>query len=89
MRLAPSSALPAADKRRGHGGKLTAEPLADLQWDMQMIHATVDGSYAVQPGSRADSFNAVCQGTLSFNGFYGEGIVDALRAVTYRDRGED
>jgi len=31
----------------GQRGKLTAEPLADLQWDMQMIHATVDGSYAV------------------------------------------
>ena len=28
----------------------TAEPLADLQWDMDMIHATADGSHAVQPG---------------------------------------
>jgi len=27
-----------------------AEPLADLQWDMGMIHATADGSQAVQPG---------------------------------------
>jgi lantibiotic leader peptide-processing serine protease len=27
-----------------------AEPLADLQWDMDMIDATVGGSYAVQPG---------------------------------------
>jgi lantibiotic leader peptide-processing serine protease len=27
-----------------------AEPLANLQWDMQQIHATVDGSYAKQDG---------------------------------------
>jgi lantibiotic leader peptide-processing serine protease len=26
------------------------EPLADLQWDMKMIHATADGSQAHQPG---------------------------------------
>ena len=29
-----------------------AEPLADLQWDMQMIHATREGSYAEQAGRR-------------------------------------
>lgn len=28
------------------------EPLAGLQWDMQMIHATPEGSYAVEPGDR-------------------------------------
>jgi subtilisin family serine protease len=27
-----------------------AEPLAHLQWGMRMIHATPEGSYAVQPG---------------------------------------
>jgi lantibiotic leader peptide-processing serine protease len=27
-----------------------AEPLAGLQWDMEMIHATTDGSYAVDTG---------------------------------------
>ena len=35
------------DDRRRRG----AEPLANLQWDMAMIHATPDGSYATQPGS--------------------------------------
>lgn len=30
-----------------------AEPLAGLQWDMQQIGATVDGSYAWQQGSKA------------------------------------
>jgi subtilisin family serine protease len=29
-----------------------AEPLADWQWDMRMIGATPDGSYATQPGSK-------------------------------------
>ncbi len=29
-----------------------AEPLAGLQWDMDMIHATADESQAVQPGNK-------------------------------------
>jgi lantibiotic leader peptide-processing serine protease len=29
-----------------------AEPLSGLQWDMEMIRATADGSHAVQPGDR-------------------------------------
>ena len=29
-----------------------AEPLADIQWDMRMIHATPDGSYGEQPGRK-------------------------------------
>jgi subtilisin family serine protease len=29
-----------------------ADPLAGLQWDMSMIHATADGSYSVQVGRR-------------------------------------
>jgi subtilisin family serine protease len=28
-----------------------AEPLADLQWDMKMIHATADGSYGISTGN--------------------------------------
>ena len=32
----------------GHSGP---EPLANLQWDMQMIHATSDGSYRKNQGS--------------------------------------
>src|SRR5215212_2394048 len=30
-----------------------ADPLAPLQWDMQMIHATPEGSYAREQGSKA------------------------------------
>jgi subtilisin family serine protease len=34
---------------------------------------------------RPAEFNALCEGTTAFNGFYGHGIVDALAAVTPRD----
>lgn len=40
---APRVASPAASP---------GEPLAPLQWNMQMIRATPDGSYAVQPGDK-------------------------------------
>ncbi len=36
----------------GHGHDVSAEPLADLQWDMKMMDATPDGSYDEQPGRR-------------------------------------
>src|SRR5215208_290855 len=43
-------------QQQGSGGAYThhssAEPLANLQWDMKMIHATPDGSYRVQRGSK-------------------------------------
>lgn len=38
-----------SDAQAGANG---AEPLADLQWDMNMIGATADKSYARQPGSK-------------------------------------
>ena len=37
---------------KGGDDKRKAEPLADKQWDMKMIGATVDGSYAEELGSR-------------------------------------
>jgi lantibiotic leader peptide-processing serine protease len=37
---------------RPHRPTRNAEPYADLQWDMKMMHATVDGSYRRQPGSK-------------------------------------
>ena len=40
-----------ADKVRRGGGN-GVEPLAPLQWDMKMIHATADGSYAKERGSK-------------------------------------
>jgi subtilisin family serine protease len=43
------SARPAIARKRAAPA---AEPLAGLQWDMAMIHATATGSYAVQPGDQ-------------------------------------
>jgi lantibiotic leader peptide-processing serine protease len=37
-----------ADVQASSGG----EPLAEMQWDMQMIHATADESYAREPGKK-------------------------------------
>jgi subtilisin family serine protease len=42
-------ALGASGPKRWRPG---ADPLASLQWDMQMIHATPEGSYARQQGSK-------------------------------------
>ena len=45
-----------AGERRGLKARaaapVAAEPLAGLQWDMAMIHATPAGSYAIEPGNR-------------------------------------
>jgi subtilisin family serine protease len=41
-----------ATTSRARAAALTAEPLADLQWDMKMIDATTSKSYAKQPGSK-------------------------------------
>ncbi|HZE33834.1 MAG TPA: S8 family serine peptidase [Actinoallomurus sp.] len=48
----------AVEKEGRHGSRTggssshrpSAEPLADLQWDMKQIHATADGSYKKEPG---------------------------------------
>jgi subtilisin family serine protease len=47
MKLAPSKHAAATGFYHSGG----AEPLADLQWDMKMIHATADGSYKKEKGS--------------------------------------
>jgi hypothetical protein len=49
-----SRGLKAAPQSNAGGAYLhhpRAEPLAGKQWDMRMIHATVDGSYAKEQGS--------------------------------------
>ena len=38
------------DRRDDHDDEHRGEPFAPLQWDMQMIHATPDGSYDEQKG---------------------------------------
>ena len=39
-------------QRTYHHGGLKPEPFADLQWDMKMMHATVNGSYRKEQGSK-------------------------------------
>src|SRR5215208_2661449 len=43
----------AGNGRVWRGGPTPAEPFADLQWDMRMIHATPSESYSRQPGNHA------------------------------------
>lgn len=50
-KLRLSSATGKSTTRHG-GGTVTAEPLADLQWDMKLIDATAKGSYTKQKGSK-------------------------------------
>ncbi|WP_022894643.1 S8 family serine peptidase [Agromyces subbeticus] len=45
LRGAGENAAAGAPATRPSNGRPLAEPLADLQWDMQAIDATVDGSY--------------------------------------------
>lgn len=40
------------DRRHGRGKHGRSDPLAGLQWDMAMIHATPDGSYDEQTGRK-------------------------------------
>ena len=42
--------------------------------------------YSYANVGRPPSYNALCEGSPAFNGFYGHGIVDALSAVTGRPR---
>jgi subtilisin family serine protease len=48
---AASAAASAKPSKPGKPGK-DPEPLAGLQWDMEMIHATAGGSYKKLPGSK-------------------------------------
>jgi hypothetical protein len=40
--------------------------------------------FSYQDVGRGPEFDAFCEGGTDFNGFYGHGIVDALKAVTRR-----
>ena len=45
---------------------------------------TPANSHSWETQRRPEEFNAVCDGTTADNGFYGEGIVNAGRAVARR-----
>jgi subtilisin family serine protease len=50
-KLSAEERASAATARAASAAQVSAEPLADKQWDMKMIGATTDGSYAVNQGS--------------------------------------
>ena len=52
LTAAERAAAAAKGKKKISAASVAAEPLAGLQWDMAQIHATAEGSYAVQPGNR-------------------------------------
>ena len=57
LTTAERAAVTAAASAAGAGPRVAtrrpaAEPLAGLQWDMALIHATVDGSYRKEPGDK-------------------------------------
>ncbi len=51
-RVAPGQQRQRSGTKTYHHGGLKPEPFADLQWDMKMMHATVDGSYRKEQGSK-------------------------------------
>jgi subtilisin family serine protease len=48
-----------------------------------------DGTFSYAFVNRPASFTSFCEGTPVFNGWYGHGIVDALRAVTIGEHAEE
>jgi hypothetical protein len=49
--------------------------------DTPCMRNQADGTFSYAAQSRPPSFTSYCEGTPVFNGWYGHGIVDALRAV--------
>ena len=70
-------------RHTGHRGKaLNPAVVRRILEDTAVDHACPAGGVEIytDEGRTAD-FNAVCEGTTDENGLYGEGIVDAARAV--------
>jgi lantibiotic leader peptide-processing serine protease len=72
--------------RRGTG--ITLHPLFTQAYleasatDTPCMRNQPDGTFSYAHKNRPPSFTSYCEGTPVFNGWYGHGIVDALRAVT-------
>lgn len=69
-------------KRDRVNGGLTLDPA----WTVSILKRTATNTICPAPvfdyPDRPDSYTATCTGTIRQNSFYGEGIVDALAAVT-------
>jgi len=72
--------------RRSHG--ITLHPLFTQAYleasatDTPCMRNMPDGTFSYAHKGRPPSYTSYCEGTPVFNGWYGHGIVDALRAVT-------
>jgi hypothetical protein len=72
--------------RRGTG--ITLHPLFTQAYleasatDTPCMRNMPDGTFSYALQNRPPSYTTYCEGTPVFNGVYGHGIVDALRAVT-------
>ncbi len=68
-----------------HPGTLRMDPdeVARILRDSATATACPSPARLVYP-SRPAAFTATCRGTKDRNGFYGDGIVDALAAVRFR-----
>jgi subtilisin family serine protease len=72
--------------RRGNG--ITLHPLFTQAYleasatDTACMSNQPDGTFSYAHKNRPASYTTYCQGTPVYNGVYGHGIVDALRAVT-------
>ncbi|WP_353952314.1 S8 family serine peptidase [Knoellia sp. S7-12] len=76
-------AVSAHGKVRGKAGfTLTADKVRDLLMGTATDHACPAGGVrSYEPEGRSPEFTATCNGTVDFNSFYGDGIVNALGVV--------
>jgi hypothetical protein len=67
-----------------HGGlRMNPNAVRDVLFETAVDHACPPGGSIHYPDpDLPPEYDATCEGTTAFNGFYGYGIVNALNAVT-------
>jgi hypothetical protein len=82
------SALIVSQYGHRRGSRITLHPLFTQAYleasatDTPCMSNQPDGTFSYAHVNRSAAFTSFCEGTPVFNGWYGHGIVDALRAVT-------
>jgi subtilisin family serine protease len=72
-------------KPKGSSGKSLSPAIVEaILFNRTVNHACPDPRLFDYLDPVPDEYNATCEGNPQNNGFYGDGIVDALRAVTFR-----
>ncbi len=86
------AALIVSEYGERRGGGITLHPLFTQAYleasatDTPCMSNQPDGTFSYAHVNRPPTFTSFCEGTPEFNGWYGHGIVDALRAVTFGNR---